>query len=40
MGQIIDVKITSAADFSMSGELVSSSKFQVPSFSVIESEAP
>ena len=31
MGKIVDVKITSAADFSMSGELVPSFEFQVPS---------
>jgi tRNA-2-methylthio-N6-dimethylallyladenosine synthase len=31
MGKIVDVKITSAADFSMSGKLVPSFEFQVPS---------
>jgi tRNA-2-methylthio-N6-dimethylallyladenosine synthase len=31
MGKIVDVKITSAADFSMSGRLVPSFEFQVPS---------
>jgi len=40
MGQIVDVKITSAADFSMSGELVSSSKFQIPSMETAVTEAP
>ena len=39
MGTIVDVKITSAADFSMSGELVSGSKFQVSNSQVIETEA-
>jgi len=30
MGKIVDVKITSAADFSMSGKLVPSFEYQVP----------
>jgi tRNA-2-methylthio-N6-dimethylallyladenosine synthase len=38
MGQIIDVKITSAADFSMSGELVPSFKFQVSGFRLKKSK--
>ena len=40
MGQIVDVKIISAADFSMSGELVSSSKFQVPRMETAGTKAP
>jgi tRNA-2-methylthio-N6-dimethylallyladenosine synthase len=32
MGKIVDVKITSAADFSLSGEIVSGSELQVTSF--------
>jgi tRNA-2-methylthio-N6-dimethylallyladenosine synthase len=39
MGQIVDVKITSAADFSLSGEIVSGSGLHVASIEISNSNA-
>jgi tRNA-2-methylthio-N6-dimethylallyladenosine synthase len=40
MGKIVDVRITSAADFSLSGKLVPNFKFQVPGIETASFSAP